>query len=76
MKSEPILTLAVVVLLVGLSGGVCAGTYSGGTGEPNSPYRIETAEDLNDIGNHVEDFNKCFVMVNDINLCRLHRLRV
>ena len=42
--------------------------YSGGTGEPNNPYRIADANDLNDIGNHVEDFNKCFVMVNDINL--------
>jgi hypothetical protein len=42
--------------------------YGGGTGEPNNPYRIATAEDLNDIGNHVEDFNKCFVMVNDVNL--------
>jgi hypothetical protein len=42
--------------------------YSGGTGEPNNPYRIATANDLNDIANHVEDFNKCFVMVNDINL--------
>ncbi|MHC4332448.1 MAG: GLUG motif-containing protein [Planctomycetota bacterium] len=42
--------------------------YSGGTGEPNDPYRIATPNDLNDIGNHVEDFNKCFVMVNDINL--------
>jgi hypothetical protein len=42
--------------------------YSGGTGEPNSPYRIATAADLNDISNHIEDYNKCFVMVNDINL--------
>ena len=68
MKGESILALAVVVLLAGLSGSVCAGTYSGGTGEPNNPYRIGTPNDLNDIGNHVEDFNKCFVMVNDINL--------
>jgi len=42
--------------------------YSGGTGEPNDPYRIGTAEDLNDIGNYVEDYNKCFVMTADINL--------
>lgn len=42
--------------------------YNGGTGEPNNPYKIATAEDLNDIGNHVEDFNKCFVLVADINL--------
>jgi hypothetical protein len=68
MKSQSILILAVVVLLAGLSGGVYAGTYSGGTGEPNDPYRIATPNDLNDIGNHIEDFNKCFVMVNDINL--------
>jgi hypothetical protein len=48
--------------------GVCLGRYSGGTGEPNDPYRIYTSNDLNDIGNHVEDYNKCFVMVNDINM--------
>ncbi len=39
-----------------------------GSGTPNDPYRIATAEDLNDIGNHPEDFNKHFIMVNDINL--------
>ncbi|HIJ72411.1 MAG TPA: hypothetical protein HPP87_13805 [Planctomycetes bacterium] len=42
--------------------------YSGGTGEPNEPYRIATPNDLNDIGNHPEDFNKCFILVNDINM--------
>ena len=44
--------------------------YSGGTGEPNDPYRIATAEDLNDIGNHQEDWNKYFVLVNDVNLAQ------
>ena len=44
------------------------GRYSGGTGEPNDPYRIATPQDLNDIGNHPEDFNKCFLMVANINL--------
>jgi hypothetical protein len=66
MRSKSILVL--VILLAGLAGDVCAGTYGGGTGEPNNPYKIATANDLNDIGNHVEDFNKCFIMVNDINL--------
>jgi hypothetical protein len=65
---KQVLTFGTFVLLLGVSVGVCAGTYSGGTGEPNDPYRIATANDLNDIGNHVEDFNKCFVMVNDINM--------
>ncbi|OHB58306.1 MAG: hypothetical protein A2173_06560 [Planctomycetes bacterium RBG_13_44_8b] len=44
------------------------GKYSGGTGEPNDPYLIATPNDLNDIGNHIEDYNKFFIMVADINL--------
>jgi hypothetical protein len=64
MKRQSIL-FAMAVLL---SASAFAGTYSGGTGEPNDPYLIATAEDLNDIGNHPEDFNKCFLMVDDINL--------
>ncbi|MHC4741762.1 MAG: hypothetical protein ACYS8Z_07625 [Planctomycetota bacterium] len=46
----------------------CLAKYSGGTGEPNDPYRIATPEDLNDIGNHFEDYNSHFVMVGDVNL--------
>jgi hypothetical protein len=68
MRGEPIIKSAVVVLLWGLAVNVSTAKYSGGTGEPNDPYRIGTPNDLNDIGNHVEDFNKHFVMVNDINL--------
>ncbi|MHC4499227.1 MAG: GLUG motif-containing protein [Planctomycetota bacterium] len=62
---------AIILILVGvvtLAGTASAGTYSGGTGEPNNPYRIGTAEDLNDIGNHPEDWGSHFVMVNNVNL--------
>ncbi len=59
--------LFLILLVLVLTSPVQA-KYSGGTGGPNNPYRIATAADLNDIGNHVEDFNKCFVMVNDVNL--------
>jgi len=45
-----------------------AGKYSGGSGEPNDPYRIATAEDLNDIGNRPEDWNKHFILINDVNI--------
>jgi hypothetical protein len=54
------------LLIILCAGQAEAGIYSGGTGEPNNPYRIATAQDLNDIGNHVEDFNKCFVVTADI----------
>ncbi|MHC4646307.1 MAG: hypothetical protein ACYTBJ_12470 [Planctomycetota bacterium] len=59
---------AVLLVLVLSAASVSSAKYSGGTGEPNEPYRIATPNDLNDVGNHVEDFNKCFVLVNDINL--------
>jgi hypothetical protein len=60
--------VAAIVLLLLLCAATSTAKYSGGSGEPNDPYRIATPNDLNDIANHVEDFNKCFVMVNDINL--------
>jgi len=48
--------------------GMGLGRYSGGTGMPCNPYRIATAEDLNDVGNHEQDWDKCFILVNDVNL--------
>ena len=42
--------------------------YSGGTGEPNDPYRIAMAEDLMLLGESPEDYDKHFVMVDDIDL--------
>ena len=66
MKKEFILVLAIAVVS---AGSVSAGTYSGGgNGTAEKPYRISTAADMNNIGNHIEDFNKCFVLVNDIHL--------
>jgi hypothetical protein len=42
--------------------------YSGGIGEPNKPYRIATAADMNEIGTYPEDWGSHFILVNDINL--------
>jgi hypothetical protein len=68
MRGESIIKSAVVVLLWGLAVNVSTAKYSGGTGEPHDPYRIATANDLNDIGNHTEDLGSHFVMLNDVNL--------
>ena len=65
MKNHSILALTIMALWAGSAASV---QYSGGTGEPNDPYRIASAEDLNDIGNHQEDWDKHFILVNDINL--------
>ncbi len=42
--------------------------YSGGTGEPNNPYQIATAEDLMLLGNSPDDYDKHFVLTADIDL--------
>jgi hypothetical protein len=42
--------------------------YSGGTGEPNDPYQIATAEDLILLGETPEDCDKHFILTADIDL--------
>jgi hypothetical protein len=45
--------------------------YAGGTGEPNDPFRISTAEHLTAIGYRVEDYDKCFVLEADLDLSKV-----
>jgi hypothetical protein len=61
------MTLPVLLLLL-LLPSLSAARYSGGSGEPNDPYRIATPNDLNDIGNHPNNWDQYFVMTNDINM--------
>lgn len=56
------------VVLMGLVGSSFAGTYGGGTGEPDDPYQIETPEQLLSIGSNAELLNKCYILNNDIDL--------
>jgi hypothetical protein len=42
--------------------------YGGGTGEPNNPYLIFTAEQLNTIGTEPNDWDKHFQLMADIDL--------
>jgi len=42
--------------------------YSGGSGEPNDPYQIATAEDLMLLGESPEDYDKHFILTADIDL--------
>jgi hypothetical protein len=55
------------ILVFALSS-VSLGKYSGGTGEPNAPYLIATPNDLNSIGLDPNDWDKHFLMTEDINL--------
>jgi len=42
--------------------------FSGGTGEPDAPYQIATADDLMLLGETPEDYGKHFIMIADIDL--------
>jgi hypothetical protein len=42
--------------------------YSGGSGSSDDPFLISTAQNLIDIGNRPEDYDKHFLLTNDIDL--------
>jgi hypothetical protein len=63
MKSK--IALAACLLLITVP--VCA-KYSGGTGEPNAPYLISTAADLNAVGDDPCDWDKHFQLTADVNI--------
>ena len=42
--------------------------FAGGTGEPNDPYQIATAEQLISIGSDPNLLDKHFILLNDIDL--------
>ena len=44
------------------------GKYSGGSGTADDPYRIATAEDLMLLGESTEDYDKHFIMIDNIDL--------
>lgn len=68
VRKNQFFTVLIVFLLGVCPGWALAGTYSGGMGEPNDPYRIATAEDMQAIGADPNDWDKHFVLVADINL--------
>ena len=50
--------------------------YGGGTGEPNNPYLIYTAEQLYDIGTNPEDWDTHFKLMDDIDLSNFAKFRI
>jgi len=57
-----------VLALFILSATAAAAEYGGGDGSAAYPYLITTPADLNDIGNHPEDWDKHFELTADIDL--------
>ena len=58
----------VVRLSISYPGAPGQAKYGGGTGEPNDPYQIATADDPMLLGESPEDYDKHFILTNDIDL--------
>jgi hypothetical protein len=65
MKVRSILALAIIALLAGTA---AEAKYSGGTGDPNTPYQIATANDLLALAADTNDYGKCFILTADIDM--------
>ncbi len=63
-----IIKCEIILILICLFSLPTQAKYGGGTGEPNDPYRIATAEDLILLGESPEDYDKHFVLTADIDL--------
>jgi len=66
-NSQIIRTIPLLITIFSISLPAYA-KYSGGTGEPNDPYQIATAEDLMLLGETPEDYDKHFILTADIDL--------
>ena len=60
--------LSVFLITLGLVCRPSYGQYSSGTGTPEDPYQIATAQDLVELGNDPNDCDKHFILTADIDL--------
>lgn len=59
-----------IVFYMGISCNLQAGTYSGGDGSEATPFLIADANDMQEIGAEPNDWDKYFLLTNDINLAQ------
>jgi hypothetical protein len=63
---RPYIRLVVALVCVALAGSVFGGTYSGGAGTQDDPYRISSVGDWQELIGASGDWDKCCVLMNDI----------
>ncbi len=62
-----VMAVAIITVLI-FSTTTFAGTYGGGTGEPNDPYLIYDANHMQEIGANSGDWSKHFKLMADVDL--------
>ena len=69
MRSRPtIITTVNILFLLNLCAPLLRSQYAGGTGTPDDPFLIETAEQMNAIGLHQEHWDKHFKQIAHVDL--------
>ena len=60
--------ISLFLVMLYFSGLPAKAQYGGGTGEPNDPYLIYTAEQMNAIGTEPNDWDKHFKLMANVDL--------
>jgi len=68
LNSKFLLLLCTFALVLFNIAAPAQGKYGGGTGDPNDPYLIYKADQMNEIGLNEDDWDKCFKLCADIDL--------
>jgi len=68
VRNLPLLQTIPLLFLVCLISFSTQAQFAGGTGEVDDPFQITTAEQLISIGQDPDLLDKCFVLVNDLDL--------
>ena len=66
MKKHITSTIVVILSLSVFDSCLYAGTYGGGTGEPNNPYKIAAVADWQELMATTADWDKSFILTADI----------
>lgn len=56
------------------AGGALAGTYGGGSGTEADPYQISSVADWQELTGTPDDWNMCFILMNDLDLAGITNL--
>jgi formylglycine-generating enzyme required for sulfatase activity len=66
-RKTSLITIITALLIISFAPYTCL-AYSGGSGDPNTPYQIVDVNDLLALAADTNDYGKCFILMADIDL--------
>ena len=68
LKRWVVMAIFLLTLAVLSANTFATGTYDDGDGSQGNPFQINTPAQMDEIGQHPEDWDKCFILTADIDL--------